>query len=242
MRSFARKPALMAAAMAATASVAAGAAVVETTASAAPVAPSVTTNAATAVSPTSETLLGTVNPNGTATGYHFDYGTTTAYGGSTPSEPVGTGTTPAPLASSINGLTPGTTYHYRIVAQSPAGTVDGADETFVAGGTSAVKVLGREGFVSPGDVIGIQMGCFGGVTTCSGTFTVTAGSTVVGQHTYTIAPNSGGFHNFKLTPAGANLLASNSVFHLLGVTVTVKDNSGQTLRFVVHLARWYWHS
>lgn len=242
MRIIGRKPTLAAAALAASASIAAGGSLFGAGASAAPVAPGASTGTPTAVSTTSETLLGTVNPNGTPTTYHFEYGPTAAYGTSTPTESAGSGATPVQEAYSVNGLTPGTVYHYRIVAVSPAGTVNGPDAQFTAGGVSHVQVLGREGFVSPGDVIGIQIGCFGGVTPCSGTFTVTHDGTVVGEHAYSIDPDSGGFHNFKLTPAGAALLANNSVNHLLGVTVNLKDNSGQTVTFGVHLARWYWHA
>ena len=242
MRSILRTPARLAVAVAASATIAGAAGLAGTAASAAPVAPSATTTGATAVATTSEALLGTVHPNGTPTRYYFQYGTTTAYGTDTPSQSAGAGASPVPESFSVNGLSPGTTYHYRLVATSPAGTVDGADATFTAGGTSSVRVLGREGFVSPGNVIGIQIGCFGGVTTCAGTFPVTSGSTLVGEHGYSIAPSTGGFQNFKLTPAGARLLAGNRVNHLLGVTVTVKDTSGQTVTFVVHLARWFWHS
>ena len=42
--------------------------------------PTVTTQAAGSVVATTATLNGTVNPNGSATSYHFDYGTTTSYG------------------------------------------------------------------------------------------------------------------------------------------------------------------
>lgn len=240
MRSVRKRIALAAITLAATASVAV-AALSGVSASAAPVAPTVSTGTATATSTTSEAVLGTVNPNGTGTHYYFQYGTSTAYGATTPGSNAGAGASPLQESGALNGLTPGTVYHYRIVAVSNAGTVDGSDATFTAGGTSAVSVLGHEGFVSPGRVIGIQIGCFHGVTTCSGNFTVTHGSTVVGQHDYTIPPGSGGFHNFKLTQAGAKLLAGNRVNHLLGVTVTIKDNDGQTVQFVIHLARWLWH-
>lgn len=204
--------------------------------------PTVATLPATNVTSTSALLHGRVTPNGRHTQYFFSYGPTTAYGITTKARSAGRGTKPVSVKRATSGLTPGTVYHYRIVAVSPAGTVDGADQTFTAGGTSSVHVLGREGFVSPGDVIGIQIGCFGGVTTCSGHFTVTHGTTVVGEHSYTIPPESGGFHNFKLTPAGHALLSHNKVNHLLGVTVTVKDNSGQTVQFTVHLAKWFWHA
>jgi hypothetical protein len=233
---------MMAAAVAASATMAVGVGALGTAASAAPVAPAATTANAVAVSTTAESVLGTVSPNGTGTRYYFQYGTTTAYGTTTPAQSAGAGASPVSESASLNGLTPGTVYHYRIVAVSAAGTVDGGDATFTAGGTSMVQVLGREGFVSPGGVIGIQIGCFGGVTTCTGTFTVAHGSTVVGEHTFAIHPESGGFHNFKLTSAGEKLLAGNRVNDLLGVTVTVKDDDGQTVQFVVHLARWFWHS
>jgi hypothetical protein len=242
MGSIPRKPALAAAALAVSAAMAAGAVVFGAIASAAPLAPSVATANAVPVSTSAESVLGTVNPNGSATRYHFQYGTTPAYGAITPIESAGAGASPVQESASVNGLTPGTVYHYRMVATSAAGTVVGGDQTFTAGGTSAVHVLGHEGFVSPGGVIGIQIGCFGGVTTCGGTFTVTHGTTVVGQHAYSIPPGSGGFHNFKLTAAGEALLSHNSVNNLLGVTVTVKDNNGQTLQFVIHLAKWFWHS
>lgn len=240
MRSIPRRIALGATALMASASI--GAAALGASASAAPVAPSAATSTATAVAPSNESVLGTVNPNGSPTQYYFDYGTSTSYGSQTPVSPAGSGTTALPEAAALNGLTPGTVYHYRIVAIGPGGTIDGADQTFTAGGPSSVHVLGREGFVSPGDVIGIQLGCFGGLAPCNGTFTVTHGSTVVGSHGYSIAPNSGGFNNFKLTSAGAALLSHNSVNNLLGVTVTVKPTSGQPIQFVVHLAKWFWHA
>jgi hypothetical protein len=240
MRSMRRKVALAVTAAAASLSIAA-AAIAGAQAGAAPVAPTATTGSAVATTTTSEALVGTVNPNGTGTRYHFQYGTTTAYGATTPSITAGVGVSPVQGTVALNGLTPGTVYHYRIVAVSSAGTVDGTDATFTAGGTSAVSVLGHEGFVSPGAVIGIQIGCFNGVTTCSGSFTVTHGSTLVGQRNFSLKPESGGFQNFKLTQAGKKLLANNKVNNLLGVNVSVKSTDGQTVKFVIHLARWVWN-
>ena len=205
--------------------------------------PVASTGFATSTGPTSETLHGVVNPNGVATTYHFDYGTDANYGSATPATHAGAGTANTLASGIVTGLTNGTVYHYRLVAVNAAGTTFGADETFTAGGviTSQVRVLGREGFVSPGGVIGVELGCFAGQTTCAGHFTVTHNGTLVGQRDFSIAPQSGGFQNFALTPAGRQLLSHNSVFNLLGVDVTVKTSDGQTLTYVVHLARWVWH-
>jgi hypothetical protein len=187
-------------------------------------------------------VLGVVNPNGQATSYYFQYGTDTNYGSSTPPVKLGNGTVNRSAVAELNGLTQGTVYHYRLVAVNATGTSFGEDQSFTGGlTTSQVQVLGREGFVSPGRVIGIQIGCFGGQTTCSGHFTVTHNGVLFGEHDYSIPPSSGGFHNFKLTPAGWQMVRRNSVFNLVGVNVTVNDSSGQTLHFVVHLARWVWH-
>ena len=82
-------------------------------------------------STTGVTLNGTVGPqNGGATTYHFDYGTTAAYGSSTPESPsVGSGFGTYAASAELEGLAPGTVYHYRLVATSPAGTKVSEDRT-----------------------------------------------------------------------------------------------------------------
>jgi len=92
--------------------------------------PVVTTGAPT-TAPTSATLHGVINPVGAAAEYHFDYGTTTAYGASTPNQNVGGGNDDVPASASVTGLAPHTTYHYRIVGVNGAGASStGADATF----------------------------------------------------------------------------------------------------------------
>ena len=212
------------------------------TAAAAATRPAATTGVATSTGPSTENLAGIVNPGGQATTWYFQYGTNPAYGSETPHTSAGTGTGNVPVTASVNGLASGTAYHYRLVARNFTSTVYGADQTFTAGlTTSQVRVMGREGFVSPGGVIGVEVGCFAGQTTCNGTIAMTHGGVVVGQRGYSIAPESGGFQNLGLTSVGRDLLRQNSVFNLLGVDVTVKDSSGQTLNYVIHLARWVWH-
>lgn len=76
-------------------------------------------------------VRGTVNPQSTgSTTYHFDYGTDTSYGSSTPeSASVGSDNTEHSASAVIEGLAPGTAYHYRLVATSPTGIGYGTDQT-----------------------------------------------------------------------------------------------------------------
>jgi hypothetical protein len=86
------------------------------------------TGAADSLTETSANLNGSVDPNGTATTYHFDYGTSAGYGLVTPELDAGAGTDPVDVKAAITGLTRNTTYHYRLVASNS--TVPGADRTF----------------------------------------------------------------------------------------------------------------
>jgi alpha-tubulin suppressor-like RCC1 family protein len=97
--------------------------------------PSTTTESASSVSESGATLHGAVNPEGFATRYHFEYGTEAEnYGASTTSVEAGAGSELVHVSSALTGLQPGTTYHYRIIADSATGTSAGADTTFTTGG------------------------------------------------------------------------------------------------------------
>ena len=96
-----------------------------------PTPPVATTGAAEAVIQAAATLTGTVDRNGGTTSYHFEYGTSAAYGLTTtettlPEDGADPVTVKAPIAS----LTRDTLYHYRLVATNPAGISRGADRTF----------------------------------------------------------------------------------------------------------------
>lgn len=214
-----------------------------TPASAAASAPAVTTSSPSDVGQTSATLSGTVNPSGQSTTYFFQYGTTTAYTTQTNATGVGSGTTPVGVHQAIFGLSPNTTYHYRLVATSSAGTTNGADQTFTTPttATSQTVVLGHEGFVSPGRIVGAEVGCFHGTTTCTGHLTMAHGGVTIAQRDYSIPADSGGFQNMELNSTGVQDLKSNGVFNLLGVTVTATPTSGQASTWTIHLARWVWN-
>jgi hypothetical protein len=78
----------------------------------------------------SATVNGDVNPHGQATNYYFQYGKTSGYGAQTPLAPAGNGPIEIKVSQALSGLQPVTTYHYRLVATSPAGTATSNDHTF----------------------------------------------------------------------------------------------------------------
>ena len=92
--------------------------------------PAASTGAASSVGRVSATVNATVNPNGQATTYHFDYGTTTSYGSQTGNAAAGSGTSDQAVSAGLTGLSGSTTYHYRVVATNASGTTVGADRTF----------------------------------------------------------------------------------------------------------------
>jgi hypothetical protein len=83
-------------------------------------APGATTGAASNVTFQSARVGGSVDPNGTATNYYFQYGTTVALGTETAMTPAGAGANPVRVSVDLAGLAPATRYRYRIVAQNAA--------------------------------------------------------------------------------------------------------------------------
>src|SRR3954469_21162033 len=128
--------------------------------------PGATTGGATNVASTSATLNGTVFPNKEATTYYFEYGTTPAYGSRTANQGPTGGNAGKSVSADVTGLSPSTTYHFRVVAvnASAPGGVFGNDNTFTT------LAPGQQG-----NAIGIAANpatvTFGKVTTIAGTVT-----------------------------------------------------------------------
>lgn len=105
------------------------------------------TDPATAITLTAATLNGSLDPEGFATTYHFEYGPTTSYGTSTATVNAGSDPGATPVSTGIASLTPGTVYHFRLVATNSFGTTMGSDETFRASTGPAITN------VAPSDVL-----------------------------------------------------------------------------------------
>jgi subtilase family protein len=99
--------------------------------------PTVATLAASSLAATSATLNASVNPEGAETSAcRFDYGPSGAYVASAQCQPMpGNGTTPLEVSASIAGLSPNTTYHFRVVASNAGGTSAGSEQTFTSPST-----------------------------------------------------------------------------------------------------------
>lgn len=94
-----------------------------------PVVPTVITGTASAIGQGTATVAGTVDPEGAATTYVVEYGTTASYGLTSTTRDAGDGGDPVAVSVGLTGLTSDTTYHYRVVATNAAGTARGADRT-----------------------------------------------------------------------------------------------------------------
>jgi hypothetical protein len=125
-------------------------------------APGVTTGGAANVAQQTARLTGAVDPNGDATTYQFQYGTTSAYGSVTPEQTV-SGDGKKTVTVDIGGLAPATQYHYRLIARNSKGLSKGADRAF----KTQAQPLGVTLAATPNPLP------FGGTTTLGGQLTGT---------------------------------------------------------------------
>ncbi len=84
---------------------------------------------ATNVSTQGATLNGSLDPDGKATEYQFEYGLTESYGLLTKAEDAGSGSGTTTVATALPSVPSGHTFHYRTVATNADGTTVGADQT-----------------------------------------------------------------------------------------------------------------
>jgi hypothetical protein len=128
--------------------------------------PTVTTASATAVTGASATLNATVDPNGKATSYAFQYGPTTAYGTQTAMTSAGSGTAAASVHTVIKGLVSNTAYHFRVVATNADGTSVGADATVTTAAVPPTISRQRVSFVNASSAdVSVEVNANGKTTT-----------------------------------------------------------------------------
>jgi hypothetical protein len=121
-------------------------------------APVVVTLAPVSAGNTSAVLAGTVNPAGQATAFTIEYGTTTSFGSITPVVALDSASSPEPVSATASGLTPDTTYLYRVVATNASGTTAGAVMSVTTG---------------PGSIPVVTTGAASSITSTAATLTGT---------------------------------------------------------------------
>jgi len=207
-----------------------------------PPAPSVTTGGAD-VSGASATLSGSVNPNGVASSYYFQFGTTANYGEQTPPRSAGSGASAVSVSGSLSGLAANTTYHYRLVAVGPNGAVAiGADRTFTTSGaaTTRLGLFGHTAFADQHGVAGVFVACFGS-TGCRGSLTLSrSGEELGARGAYSLRQNDGGFVHVALNALGQRLLRQRGTMRVK-VTVANLLVKGQTVTKTLTLIRYSTH-
>jgi hypothetical protein len=99
--------------------------------------PSIDAAAAQNLTPTDADLTATINPNGSDTTYHFEWGTADCSANPCTSVPIpdgdiGSGTSDVAVSQHVTGLKADITYHWRILATNANGTSGaGVDRTFI---------------------------------------------------------------------------------------------------------------
>lgn len=104
--------------------------------------PTVQTGGPSFVSSSAATVLGSLNANGVDTHYHYEYGRSVPYGQRTPAVDAGAGANTQSVPVTLSGLTPRTTYHFRLVAANAIGTTFGDDRVLT---TPAASTSGAHG-------------------------------------------------------------------------------------------------
>jgi hypothetical protein len=172
--------------------------------------PRVVTEPAANVGVSGATLRGSVNPVGFPTTWYFEWGPTTAYANRIPAADtsVGNGTAAQAVSQDLQGLAPGTTVHYRLVAANLFGPVAGGDQSFttvVPFAFTGLRLKVRVLVVRRGRFIRVPITCPAGVTgSCVGRIRLVTASRV-------LVPRAGASARRKLTlgsarfsvPAGA---------------------------------------
>jgi Repeat of unknown function (DUF346) len=225
--------------------------------------PTASTEAASAVGGSKATLNATVNPEGSPTSYYFEYGTTTAYGSKWPiaAERAGSNVYDTSVSHELSGLQPETTYHYRVVAESPEGTIKGQDSTFTTQSISIAEALAAMAVTEPFDGSSASLANFessfsalgwAGGTAAKGTDTTTgwrpanAFPTVNGAYHHPDVPSGGMGTAAVATMAASPALAERHFSIWLDMPTPATARAGYELRFTyvstdtynVKLSKW----
>jgi RHS repeat-associated protein len=163
--------------------------------------PEATTGEASAPTVSTATLPATVNPEGAATTYYFEYGTTTSYGSKAPVSPAsaGSGKSDVEVSQALSGLSEGTTYHYRVVASNSSGTTQGEDATFTTEARPQTTITSPTPSYTAGEITSIEFSSSKAGSTFECSIDNAKGEvTTPCTSPYSIPAHSSGWHTFRV--------------------------------------------
>jgi hypothetical protein len=105
-----------------------------------PIPVSAHTGPASGITASGATLNGTIDVQGYGASWHFEYGTTSRYGHSFPARTLPGSPATLPVSRTLTTLRPKTLYHYRLVAETLAGTSTSEDATFTTRATGTLPL------------------------------------------------------------------------------------------------------
>jgi hypothetical protein len=148
--------------------------------------PTVSTGAASSITSNSAVISGSVNPNGSATNYWFEYGQSSSLASflSTGTQSAGSGNAGVSVSAGLGSLTPGTPYYYRVAASNNGGTTKGSILSFttttpcpsVAGLNPSSGLAGSSVVISGSDLTGVSAVRF--FNNVAATFTVNSSTQI----------------------------------------------------------------
>jgi uncharacterized protein (DUF2141 family) len=186
----------------------------------------------------SATLSALINPRGDTTTAYFEYGPTNSYGFSTTAN-VLTGTYNQSITATISGLTPGTPYHWHVIAYNGGGTSQSSDQIFYTQGAPGQNIYSISGTVGyTGSTTGwvyINVENAGGGSTMYGTSISGAGTfTIHGvpSGTYVLSAwldNVGTGTRHDSNPTGTSTSFTVTSSDVLGISFSLSDPGTITL-------------
>jgi hypothetical protein len=185
---------------------------------------------ASGVGQTTATISGSVNPEGARTNVSFQFGTTTAYGQTTPVQTTGPDNAADAFSAALTGLPTGTTIHYRAVATSDFGTQVGADQTLTTQTPPPPPVVPGRASVAharvSGNTVSVPITCTGD-TSCTVSLKLTVTEKLRGRKVIAVSARTA-----KVTHTTV-VLGTKSATIKAGRTQTVRISLNRTGRNLV---------
>ncbi len=197
--------------------------------------PSATTVAATNVSASdTATVSATVNANGSATTVEFEYGTRSDLSGSNTivTATGASGSSPTSISKNLEGLTPGTTYYYRVIATNSVGSTTGSILSFTPIAAPVLTLIAASNIGDTTTTLSALVNPKGG-NASSIIFTYSTSSTFASDtYTATATPSTAsGTSDVSVSKAIDSLTAGGTYYYKVSATNEAGTSSSSVMNF-----------